>query len=202
MNLNITATSPDSKILEACREGDEAAMGVFFNKYQDLVYSAIHRWIGQYSFGAGQDEVADVFQSVMLALMKDNFKVLAKAHDPDKLGGLVYLVAFQGTGRYFEKKWKHEKKHTPATGNEPVPDDVLDKIDKKIKLAMIDAFVSNLKPLEQEIFELRFRDDEEYSDIAVQVGLSANNIDVIINRLKTRLRAYMKENYTKQVFPV
>lgn len=195
MNAPITLTSCDSQILAACRQGDEAVILVFFEKYKDLVYSAIHKWISQYSWEVDRDEVSEIFQEVMIALMDKNFKALSKARDPDKLGGLIFIISFHGTGRYFKKKWKEMKKSEPVSGDEPVVDDLLDRLDEKIQMAVIEEFVSGLKPIEQEIFELRFGDDMEYGLISGETGLSISHVGVIISRLKGRLKKHIQKKY-------
>ena len=159
------------------------------------MYSAIHRWISQYSWDVERDEAGEVFQDVMIMLMDKNFKALSKAHDPDSLSGLIFIIAFHGTGRYFTKKWKEMKRTAPVSGDEPAVDDLLDRIDEKLKMVLIEEFFSGLKPVEKEIFELRFGEDMAYGGISGETGLSISHVGVIISRLKARLKKFIEKKY-------
>ena len=54
----------DAELLKACRQGDEAAWRELLRRYRDFLYSIPRR------YGLDQDDAADVFQNVSLALWK------------------------------------------------------------------------------------------------------------------------------------
>ena len=195
-NKNISG----KEVLEACFQGDKRAITTFYEKYKDLIYSAIHKWINKYAAATDREEdVKEVFNEAIISIMHDNFAKLKNAWDLNNVSGLVFLIAYQTTGRYFEKKWKDRKRRSedtisdlPGEGNNPI-----DKLIAQEKIRLVDEFLTALGPLEQKVIELRYGDGFKYRKIATRLELSTVHVGVIINRVKEKLAAFVRERYDK-----
>ncbi len=45
----IDQVSPDKELLETCRSGDTNAINIFYERYKNFIYNAIHAWINKYA---------------------------------------------------------------------------------------------------------------------------------------------------------
>ena len=182
MNTTSKNTS-DKELLEACFRGDRDAITTFYEKYKDLIYSAIHRWINKYAAATDREEdVKEVFNQAIIDIMRENFAKLKKARDLNNVSGLVFVIAYQTTGRYFEKKWRERGRRTetdilglPGGGASP-----LDELLEQERIRLLDESLATLSALEQEVMELRYGDGFQYRKIARRLELSTTHVGVVI----------------------
>jgi len=73
----------DTKLIFACREGDQLAWEALITRYERLVYTVPSR------YGLTQTEINDVYQSVWLALLKN----LDKLRQPDRVSAWLVTTA-------------------------------------------------------------------------------------------------------------
>ena len=199
MNTTSKNTS-DKELLEACFRGDRDAITTFYEKYKDLIYSAIHKWINKYAAATDREEdVKEVFNQAIIDIMRQNFAKLKKARDLNNVSGLVFVIAYQTTGRYFEKKWRDRGRRAetdilglPGGGASP-----LDELLEQERIRLLDESLATLSALEQEVMELRYGDGFKYQRIATRLELSTVHVGVIINRAKEKLAAFIRERHHK-----
>ena len=73
----------DTKLIKACREGDQFAWETLISRYERLVYTVPSR------YGLNQTEINDVYQSVWLALLKN----LDNLRQPDRVSAWLVTTA-------------------------------------------------------------------------------------------------------------
>ena len=191
---------PNKALLEACFQGARAAVTIFYERYKDLIYSAIHKWINKYADAVDREEdVKEIFNEAIISFMRGNFAKLKQARDLNNVSGLVFLIAYQTTGRYFKRKWSYDKKRQ----KDPVPEvpgegtDPLDKLVREERMRLVGEFLATLSPLEQEVVELRYGERLKYREIADRLELSTVHVGVSINRVKEKLATFIRERYDK-----
>lgn len=189
-------TVSNRQLIEACARGDSEAIGLFYERYKNLIYSAIHRWRERYGRGEhGSEDVTEVFHDAIVALMENNFGRLARARDPERISGLVFLVSFQTAGRYFEKKWRESAGEGEIDSDVPGSDDVIDRISREERRLLVAGFLETLQPLERHILELYYAEELKYREIASLLGISESNVGVKINRVKKKMRKFICDQY-------
>lgn len=186
------------ELLEACFRGDRDAITTFYEKYKDLIYSAIHKWINKYAAATDREEdVKEVFNQAIIDIMRNNFAKLKKARDLNNVSGLVFLIAYQTTGRYFKKKWVDRKRRAEDSISDLV--DVgaspIDQLITEENIRLVDEFLDTLSSLEQEVIELRYSEGLKYQEIASRLELSTVHVGVIISRVKEKLAMFARERY-------
>lgn len=193
--MNIDNAISNKELLEACYGADTAAITLFYERFRDLVYSAIHGWMNKYAHGEDREEgVDEVFQQTFLELMDNGFAKLKQAHDQNKPAALIFLIAYQCAGRHFKKKWKTEKRRIELGDPEPAGGEgIIGGLDREAINKLIGEFLDTLNPKEQKVFELRFGGGLEYEIIAGRTGLTTNNVGVMISRMKEKFKAFIKE---------
>jgi RNA polymerase sigma factor (sigma-70 family) len=189
-------TVSNKQLIEACRRAEPWAIELFYKRYKDLVYSAIHRWIGRYGRDEDRSEdVREVFQEAFVALMENNFESLRKARDPERTSGLIFLITYQMAGRYFERKWKERAKRGDLNPDVPGSDDLIDRISREERRLLVARFLETLGLLERRVLELAYNEGFTYLEIASLLGISVSYAGVVIHRLKKRLRKFIYEKY-------
>ena len=192
----IDRVSPDKELLEACCRGDTNAVNIFYERYKNLIYSAIHAWINKYAKETDRTEdVKEIFQETILDIMKNSFARIRQARDPSRISGLIFLIAYQNAGKYFKKKWREQKRISAGTVTIPKEDDFIDRLTREERICLIEEFKITLSLEEQKIMELRYGEEMKYSEIAEYTGLSISNIGVMISRIKGRLRDFVRKKY-------
>lgn len=188
----------NSQLVEACSQGDSRAIEIFYERYKDLIYSAVHRWLNRYApESRGSEDVKEVFQEAVVAVMENGFAKVRQARDPERISGLIYLIAYQRTGRCFERKWREDRRRGEAENPVHHPEDeIIDRLTHNERMGLAkDFYATLLRPIEQEVITHYFRGDFQYSDIAEITGLTTNNVGVMISRIKERFRSFIKEKY-------
>ena len=187
---------PDKELLEACYQGDSDAINIFFERYKDLIYSAIHKWINRYAKDTEREEnVKKVFQDAVLDIMEDGFAKLKEARDPSRITGLIFIITYHRAGKYFKKRWLDRKRRAEEEPEGPDGTEPLDALSREERIKVVGEFIEGLSPIERKIMELRFSEELKYGEIAVETGLSSANVGVMINRIKEKLRIFIKEKY-------
>ncbi len=193
----VTDDISNSQLVEECSHGNRRAIEIFYHRYKDLIYSAVHRWMDRYAPDMRRsEEIKEVFQEAIVALMENNFAKVKQARDPERISGLIFLIAFQRTGRFFESKWREERRR--AEREDPVynpEDEIIDRLTHEERMHLADEFVKTLRPIEREVIICYFKDGCRYREIAEITGLTTTNVGVMISRIKDRFRLFIKEAY-------
>ncbi|MBI5196388.1 MAG: sigma-70 family RNA polymerase sigma factor [Nitrospirae bacterium] len=74
---NITDNLQDSELIKKCLSGENvAAWEVFVKSYSKLIWNSIHKTFNQYSFRHSKEDTEDIYGSVFLSLIENDFKKL------------------------------------------------------------------------------------------------------------------------------
>jgi len=184
------------ELLDACYRGMPEATSIFYSRYKDLVYSAIHRWIAKYAGGHyNEDDISEIFQQSFLILMDKGFAKVKEARDQDNPEPFIFLIAYQSAGRYFKAKWKEEKRRATEEGPAHLVEYIRKHIPSEDISELIGGFLTGLNETEQKIFELRFGDELGYAVIADMTNLTTTNVGVMIKRIRQKFATFVEKKY-------
>lgn len=187
----------NKELLEACFQGIREAIIGFYMRYKDLIYSAIHKWINKYaSKEAGiSEDIKEVFNEAIIYIMERKFARLRQARDLNHPSPLIFLLAYQKTGKYFRKKWKERARTGHTGGSCPATGSFLDELTRNERVELVGEFLEILDPEERHIIELKYECGLKQWEIAAELGLTESNVGVRISRIKDKLRAFIEEEY-------
>lgn len=144
------------------------------NQHQKIIYKVCNLYMDMHS------EREDLFQEITLQAWKayKNFRGDAK------FSTWLYRVALNTAITYFRK----EKRKPDIYSTDMVPDlaeENSDPVEEQVK-AMY-AAIGNLSKIDKAIVML-YLEDYSYIEIGDMMGITANNVAVKMNRIKTKLK--------------
>ena len=127
----------------------------------------------------------DLFQEIMISAWKGskNFKGDAK------FSTWLYRVALNTAITFFKKGRKEPAVYSESTEHTQIPDE---QNNQEAQLAALTSAINDLNGIDKALIIL-YLENVTYPDIAVILGISANNVAVKMNRIKTRLKESSKK---------
>ncbi|MFZ6025272.1 MAG: RNA polymerase sigma factor [Bacteroidota bacterium] len=154
------------------------------NEHQRIIHKVCNLYMDAHA------DREDLFQEITLQA----WKAYAGFRGDAKFSTWLYRVALNTAITFFRK----EKRKPDIYSTESVPDmsghETYDPIEEQVK-AMYTA-IGDLSKIDKAIVML-YLDDYNYNDIGDMMGITANNVAVKMNRIKTRL----KESTQKYMTP-
>lgn len=154
------------------------------NEHQRIIHKVCNLYMDAHA------DREDLFQEITLQA----WKAYAGFRGDAKFSTWLYRVALNTAITFFRK----EKRKPDIYSTEAVPDlgshETYDPIEEQVK-AMY-AAIGDLSKIDKAIVML-YLEDYNYNDIGEMMGITANNVAVKMNRIKTRL----KESTQKYMTP-
>ena len=178
--------SSDTRLVQDCLHGSEAAWSALIDKYKNLIFSIAVK------YGFSSDDAAEIFQSVCVEMLSE----LPKLRNPKALPKWIMQVTAH---RCF-----HQKRRAQRTENRDMAGDLIERpaperADAILKeaeeeQALRDA-LGALPPRCRELIRMLFFEDpaRPYDAIASQLGLATGSIGFIRQRCLERLRKRLIE---------
>ena len=169
-------------------------------QYNRLISHAIVQTLNKYSLDPGNQVVEDLFHTVFLALIEDNYKKLRQFRWKCKLSSWLHVIAVRVTIDYLRKQSEHPSlngeteeeislKEKAANGN-PLPDELIEREEEKRVFEQIKATLTSRERLFVELYYSRELSPVEISRI---LNITENNV----YQLKSRVREKMKNMVRK-----
>ena len=182
----VESTWSNTRLVEECVRGNDRAWQAIIQRYKNLVYSVA------LSYGAGQEDAADIFQSVWL----DLFHELPRLREAEALQGWLKRVAIHKS-----YQWKRQRVAVEAEdGEKPVDIPSEDALTPEIlqnleREQMVRDAMEQLPPRCRRMIIMLFFEQPPipYADVAEFLGLAKGSIGFIrarcLKKLKTILEA-------------
>lgn len=200
MNIFKFSLSDEDTLLEKCLAQDKKAWDVFVEKYNRLIYSAIIQTINKYSYPTENQIVEDIFQTVFLSLIENNYKKLRQFQKKCKLSSWLHMISVKTTIDFFKKKsiklsingeTSEEKDLREKTTNgNPLPDEIFNQKEGKI---IFEAIKSKLKAKEQLFIELYYCRELSTDEVSEIMNITQNNAYQIKRRIRDKMREIAKD---------
>ena len=150
------------------------------NKHQNIIHKVCSIYMNDYA------DKEDLFQEVTLQA----WKAYASFRGDAKFSTWLYRVALNTAITFYRK----EKKQIPTFTAETLPEisESHNPIEDQVK-AMYKA-IGELSKIDKALIML-YLEDYSYIEIGEMLGITANNVAVKMNRLKTRLKEQTQKHY-------
>jgi RNA polymerase sigma factor (sigma-70 family) len=173
----------DSRLVQQCLKGDEAAWATLIQKYKNLIFSIPVR------YGFSEEDSADIFQSVCMDLLTE----LPRLREPNALAGWLIQVA---RNKCFHRK-RAEQRHpvqeigdVDSCASPEDPGHLVAQVEQE--QALREALLE-LSPRCRELMHMLFFEEpvRPYQQIAKDLDLATGSIGFIrrrcLNKLMQRL---------------
>ncbi len=160
----------DRELLTRCiSKGDENAWDQFVRAYSRLIWSAIHRTFKASSFGYAPEDVEDIYSSLFVSLLEDDFRKLRQfqARNSCSLSTWLTVVTVRKTIDHMRRQ-RTRLHATEAPGDELIAETIADR-GQNIEQALIHAQES--ESLERSIHSLT-TDDRLIYELLFRRGLT------------------------------
>ncbi len=74
--MSMGISSDDSNLINECISGKREAWDTFVSRFSKLIYHSIHKTLHSYSCALNQEDTEDVFNSIFLSFIENNYKKL------------------------------------------------------------------------------------------------------------------------------
>jgi RNA polymerase sigma-70 factor (ECF subfamily) len=174
--------------------GEDAAFDGIVKRY----YERILKFCA-YTLGGNQSAAEDCTQDIFLILYEN----MTRLKDYDRIGGWLYKTAGNISKRYAASLWRERKTGAaPFTGEEDPLDRIAaknirseeDRIAEEEALDRAAARIGMcLKPGEEAILELAFRQKRPLKEVAARLNISLGAVKSRSSRLRQKISALARE---------
>jgi RNA polymerase sigma factor (sigma-70 family) len=177
---------PDTRLVQECLNGTEAAWSALIDKYKNLIFSI------PIKYGFSSDDATDIFQAVCLELLSE----LPKLRKPKALPKWIMQVTAH---KCFHYKRQLQRTQTPESDDEPLEPSTPPRAEEILRQAeeeqALRQAMSDLPPRCRELIHMLFFEEpaRPYQQLAAELGLSTGSIGFIRQRCLERLRKRLNE---------
>ncbi len=189
--------SADSELVAGCVRQDRTALEQLVMKFSDPVYRSIQYTCKARNIPYSIQDLEDMHNSVFLSLFENRCKKLSqfKGKNGCSLHTWIRLITVRAVIDHLRKQGKDAVSHrhegietellNNIRGDSP---DVLEEIDKKESIALIQKGMRQLPPRETLFLKLFFQDNLTIYEIAQIMNITEENAYSIKHRAIKRLR--------------
>jgi RNA polymerase sigma factor (sigma-70 family) len=178
----------DTRLVEECLNGNDAAWTALIERYKNLIYSLPVRQ------GFSQPDASDIFQSVVAQLLSE----LGRLREPRALPRwLIQVTSHKCIQRRREQMREmgsvmHDGATVDPCGETPTPEAlILDATREQILRRALDGASPRCRDLIRMLF---FEDTARpYAEIAASLGIATGSIGFIRRRCLEHLRRYLED---------
>jgi len=187
----------DLEFVHRCVKGDKQAWDEFIDKYSRLIYNYIHSVLKIKGSRYTQENINDLFQEIILSLVKDNFKKLStfKARNGCSLASWLRQVTVNFTIDYLRKLKAHvsidEEDDEGFSLRDLLSSDspsAVDMLNQEEKLTHLKDCIDKLDNEDQHFLELHINREVSLEELKDYFKLSRGAIDMRKSRIIERLR--------------
>jgi RNA polymerase sigma factor (sigma-70 family) len=180
-----TGQSADSRLVQECLQGKEAAWAALLDKYKNLIFSIAIK------YGFPEQDAADIFQAVCMDLLAH----LPRLREPDALGG--WLVQVTRNKCFHRKQAQQRARVQPIDDYEPRdpnkgPDNLISQVEEE---QLLRGALSELSPRCRQLVNMLFFETpiRPYDEVAKALTLSTGSIGFIRRRCLNKLRERLEQ---------
>ncbi len=190
-SLPVSAAEPpdpswdDSRLVEACRDGNAAAWSALIAKYKRLIYGIPFR------YGANPEDAEDIFQSVCVELHAE----LGRLRNVEALRSWLVTVTSRQSLR-----WKKRMKGRGETELSPAFDladwdAAQPEVEKLERGQLVNHALTQTPERCRRLLQMLFFEDppRPYDEVAAELGLARGSIGFIRGRCLSKLQKALAE---------
>jgi len=198
----MTSDSTAQEILNKCLSGgDRSAWEAFVRKYSKLIWNAIHKAFRTYSFRYSPEDLEDMYSSVFLALIDNDFKKLRqfKNENACSLSTWLSIITVRMTIDHMRKDKSRFIVEPAKEGTEIfelIPDNAYNAdalLENKEKIDILRKSVNILPPKDRMIYDLLFIKGLSNEETARSIGISVNTLYSRKHRIAEKIKQHLQE---------
>ena len=182
-----------NNLIESAISGDRQAFATIYSEYYVKIYNYILRHI--WNVELAQDVTSEVFLSLLMNIHKYKF------NDENHFKNFLYKIATNEINEFVRTK-KTRKTFLESECEQilkaQVPSEELEEADKVMQssseYAVVYKHLVTLKPMYQNIIQLKIYEDKTYEDISEITGMSVNTLKSHFSRAIKQLQEKMQPN--------
>jgi RNA polymerase sigma factor (sigma-70 family) len=189
----------ERELVERCVDNDRAAWNELVTRYSALVYASIHRTLRARGVRIDADDVAELHNSIFLALYENDCRRLRQFGGRCRLTSWIKVVSVNYTidklRQRFRVRWlsiddTDDDGYNPfaerLVAEDPDPEHRASSREETLALAQV---IDELTDADRQLLERLFLEDVPFQDIADELGTSLGAVYTRKNRLVARLKA-------------
>jgi len=191
----------DTKLIKACLAQDKEAWDMFVEKYSRLICHAIVNTLKKYSTAPENQVVDDLFHTVFLSLIENNYKKLRQFQWRCKLSSWLHIIAVRTTIDYLRKQSKHLSLNGVTQEEISIRENILSEnqlpselFEEKEEKRIFEQIKNDLSSTERLFIELCYCRELSSSEIARTMNTSTNNVYQLKSRVREKLKKLV-ENF-------
>ncbi len=170
-------------LIQQIKKGDEQAFAQFYNTYKTKIYSFIYFKVS--SGEKAQDLTDEVFMKAFQYLKDD------EAHEIENFQAFVFKTARNLVIDFY--RTRKQNVSLDAISEIASKEDISKKIDDKLKIEIINKYLSTLKPEYIKVVKLHLFDELSFKEIAEITGDSEGSVRMRAHRGMVQLKKRLKE---------
>lgn len=183
----------DEKIKELvsrAKEKDKEAFAELFDLYYDRILNYV--WRRTLDTDSSKDILSNVFLKVLKNL--DNFEWRG---GPFSFTAWIFRIASNEVNQYFrQSRYYSELSFDPGDDNKAV-EEIEKKMDKDKHLLVLNKAIRQLKPVYQEIINLRYFEELSYTEISEIMKKNESTVRVYCQRAREDLEKILRQDAFK-----
>ncbi|MBI4689541.1 MAG: sigma-70 family RNA polymerase sigma factor [Nitrospirae bacterium] len=198
----MTDSSHDTELIARCLS-DENGMGweAFVRTYSKLIWNSIHKTFSSYNFRYSQEDTEDIYSSVFLSLIENNFKKLKqfKGENACSLATWLTIITSRLTIDYMRKDKRHlfVEPHSEEKDILDLIPDGRDCAEKTLEGKQINEgfkkSVNSLSPQDKMLYDMLYHRGISSEEAAEILGISV----AVVYTKKHRIIKKIKKNVKK-----
>ncbi|RYZ00806.1 MAG: sigma-70 family RNA polymerase sigma factor [Chitinophagaceae bacterium] len=183
----------DTVLIEQVLRGNAGAYAGLVERYQGFVFTIVLRYV------KGREDAEEVAQDVFVKA----YRSLADFKGTSKFSTWLYTVATTSALTWLRKK----RVELQSLDNEALfarAENIdgglsANGIEQKSRAQLVNAAIRLLAPDDAQILTLFYKGEQSLDEIALIMGITANNAKVKLHRARTRLREKMEAHFAAEV---
>jgi len=198
----------ESGLIKRCLSGnDKTAWETFVRQYSRVIWGSIHKTFKTYSFQNSKEDAEDIYSSVFLSLVEDDFRRLRqfRSEDACTLPTWLTVVTVRKTIDYIRRDKRQlfvetELEEGDLLANHPDRCNGADALlEQKQKSTALESALAELSPGDRETYDLLFVKGLPPERVAERLGVSVSAIYSRKNRMIGKLKKSLQENGNSNV---
>ncbi len=198
----MTAIEEDRQLVDSILAGDPQAWEKIVQRFSGMVWRILRG-----RFNLSEDDAADPFQEIFLAIQKDDFRRIRQWRGKAPLDAYMAVVmsrlaqdvlraARRAQGLTQDVATEREGEGGTSAPDPPDPGpDPLAVRELAERRHAVNTCRERLAPRDQELIKLRYDLELQYRAIGKRLQMTVNNVGVALSRAEERLRQCLKQHF-------
>jgi len=178
------------QLVERAQRKDKEAFAELFDLYYDRILNYVWRRT------LDQDSSKDILSNVFLKVLK-NLDGFEWRGGPFSFTAWIFRIASNEVNQYFrQNRYYSELSFDPGDDNKAV-EEIEKKMDKDKHLLVLNKAIRQLKPVYQEIINLRYFEELSYTEISEIMKKNESTVRVYCQRAREDLEEILRQDAFK-----